>query len=356
MRHCNKCGIDYLEDMQYWVDPPKPEPQIWTSPPPPAPEPVVPIYTVGQPVIYKTMSALGTMTVKECRFKDGKLEYSVEDMHKNGYIVREDDLTPSGTFDVNAVVPKHSSGTLVVPKTLDTDLGKLIGDSKVTWSFSKFCISGLVTKYSPRCECHRCRKKRGEQPDEALAERVSKDATRKFNEALKTSVLSDVVPNPEERKDGEASGPGWLIVLGRCNCPNVDSTLKKCDVIGNPTGECIEALCKIKLRKEPLGRICKDCAVERCEDCITEYRMFRDRQDNKFADTVKAIEGMHQKFMNQPTYRERKTIEVHDDRERVKDRFELMPELNPCDNCTHRLGHTDKEFPCSKCQQNAKAR
>lgn len=283
MRHCNICGIDYNEDMVYWVDPPKP----------PAPEPVV---------------------------------------------------------------PKPAPGTIVVPRIADTDIGNFIGESKATWSFSKFCISGLVPMYAPRCECYRCRKDRGEQPDDALAEQVSKDAKQKFNEALKTSILSDVVPKDQERKGAEASGPGWLVVLGRCHCPNADPTLTKCDLIGNPTGECKKELCKVKLQERPLGRICKECAVVRCDECIKEYRQFRDEQQNRYIDTVKALEGMHQKFLNPPTYLDRKNLEDLEDRERVKDRFQWIPELNPCDHCKERATHTDREFPCSKCEENARAR
>ncbi len=39
---------------------------------------------------------------------------------------------------------------------------------------------------------------------------------------------------------------GWLIVLGRCHCPNRKND--KCERIDNETGECREDICKLKLR------------------------------------------------------------------------------------------------------------
>lgn len=35
----------------------------------------------------------------------------------------------------------------------------------------------------------------------------------------------------------------------------------------------------------------------------------------------------------------------------VKNRFRHLND-NPCDACAERSGHTDKEFPCSYCEEN----
>ena len=44
------------------------------------------------------------------------------------------------------------------------------------FTFSRWCIAGLVPTYAPRCECWRCREKRREAPNERLAMAVSIEA------------------------------------------------------------------------------------------------------------------------------------------------------------------------------------
>ena len=53
------------------------------------------------------------------------------------------------------------------------------------FTFSQWCISGLVPRYAEKCECWRCREKRGETPNERLAMAVSMEARAKMTEDLK---------------------------------------------------------------------------------------------------------------------------------------------------------------------------
>lgn len=52
----------------------------------------------------------------------------------------------------------------------------------VPFTFSRWCVSGLTPTYAPRCECWRCREERGESRDEVLAEKVSREARKGWDQ------------------------------------------------------------------------------------------------------------------------------------------------------------------------------
>lgn len=66
---------------------------------------------------------------------------------------------------------------------MSKDLAELDRIFDVPFTFSQHCCAGLVPRYAERCECWRCRKERGEQPDQVLAARVSAEAQRKRDAA-----------------------------------------------------------------------------------------------------------------------------------------------------------------------------
>lgn len=325
MRHCHVCGIDYLEDQIYWIEPPVvPKPEE-----PPAPEPVV-------------------------------------------------------------------------PKFADTEVGKLFGESKATWTFSKFCISGLVPMYAPRCECYRCRKERGEQPDDALAERVSKEASQKFNESLKKLLLPDVVPKPEERD----AHPDFRIIVcqnGKFPIP-YDMDDIKGDIIHEKIKDFLKDERNPAIKVEPASPRYKvgQEVIYKTMDSLGAMKVreinFKDgKREYSVEDNVKngyivreddlkpnGTMDMYNTASNSPLapflgtstvtvtnmgtmnhapgpepvvpVRKGKEWEIQDEREQIKNRFQWIPELNPCDHCKERATHTDREFPCSKCEENANAR
>jgi len=64
---------------------------------------------------------------------------------------------------------------------MDADEVSKILDN-ATFTFSRFCVSGLTPTYAPRCECWRCREQRGEPRDEGLAEAVAIKARRAWDQ------------------------------------------------------------------------------------------------------------------------------------------------------------------------------
>lgn len=76
------------------------------------------------------------------------------------------------------------------------ELISLIEESGAKMTFSINCCSGLVPAYAARCECWRCRRDRGEEPDEELAKKVS-DAARR---AAPFCFPVDDLPNDLEAK------------------------------------------------------------------------------------------------------------------------------------------------------------
>lgn len=57
----------------------------------------------------------------------------------------------------------------------------------VRFTFSRNCCSGIVSLIGKECECWRCRKGRGLEPDEDLAAAVSKEAQAAMRVSIRQS-------------------------------------------------------------------------------------------------------------------------------------------------------------------------